>query len=305
MGVLLKWKKITAEATYNQVRVYRASGETAPYTLLHTQDIADNSYYDPEGTGQFWYKIDFYDSVGGDVSELSAAWQGGTYFGYCTVDEIRQVTNLKTSDVTDTHLATMIEFAGTQVNNDMNIKHIEEPVTYIDEVKQNKTDGVNSTYYTRLFPIADANNDFRVTVADMEVYQVDGENNKTQLSVTQVNTETGEFKISTAPDTSKKLFVTYSHCQRVIDPVDTLVKMATIFLTASYAYGKVNIGKAKRFRMGNLTVFRDMDSWKTYFNHYRTIMALVNDRSIANIKEAPNMPADIINAMSRVSISGN
>lgn len=304
MGVLLKWKLITTEATYNQTRIYRASGETAEYVLLHTQDIADNSYYDPEGTGQFWYKIDFYDSVGGTSSELSDPWQGGTYFGYCTVDEVRQVTNIKASDVSDTHLATMIELAGSQINNEMNIKHIDEKIEYLDEVRQNKTDGVNSTYFTKHYPIADTNNDFRITIGDMSAYQVDSEGTKTILDITQVNVETGEFRLRTAPDADKTVYVTYSHCQRVVDPVDTLVKMATIFLVASYAYGKINVGKAKRFRMGNLTVFRDMDAWKTYMSHYRTIMGLINDRSITNIKEARSMPADIIYAASKLSISG-
>jgi len=305
MGVLLKWKKITSEATYNLVRVYRASGDSASYDLIHTQEIYDNTYYDPAGIGSYLYQVEFYDSVTGDVSAKSDPIRGGTYYGYCTVDEIRQTTNLKESDVSDTHLATLIEFCGTQLNADMNIKETDELVQYIDAEKGNDQDGVNSTFYTKKYPIADSDNNFRITTADIQAYQIDQDGNRSELTVTQIHTATGQFRLDNAPDSTVKIYIDYSHCQRIIDPPDTLVKMGCILLTASWAYGKINIGKATRFRMGNLTVFRDMDSYKKYYDRYRMILALINDRSIVNIKQAPSMPADIINMASRLTISGN
>jgi len=233
MGILLKWKKITSEASYDTARIYKATGETATYTLLASQSIEDNSYYDTSGLTSNWYKIEFYDSVGGAVSEKSDPIQGGTYYGYCTVDEVRQVTNITSSDVSDTHLATIIQFACTQLNSDINIIEEEESIAYIDSTKENEIDGSNSTFYTKNWPIGDINNSFKVTTSDVTVYQVDSDGNKTTLTTTQVDAETGQFKISTAPDASKLLYVTYVHNQRIIDPPDTLIKMASIFLTAA------------------------------------------------------------------------
>lgn len=304
MGVLIKWKKITAEATYDTVRIYRSAGEDGSYSLIGSQTIADNSYYDPQGIGSSWYKVDFYDSVTGNVSEKSDATQGGTYYGYCTVDEVRQVTNINTSNINDTQLATLIQFACTQLNNDINVYHEEERVEYISETKENKIDGVNSTYYTKKYPFGDRNNDFRVTVSDVEVYQVDSDGTKTELIVTQIDVETGEFRLSTAPESDKDLYVTYSHTQRLVDPVDTLIKMACILLTAAWGYSKLNIGKATRFHMGNLTVFRHMDAHHEYYKKYVQLIAQINDRAYTRSGTGKEMPAELEYELSKLNNSG-
>ena len=282
---MLKWKKITSEATYNVVRIFRASGELADYSLISTQDVADNSYYDPQGNRSSWYKIQYYDSVTGNASELSDPSQGGTYYGYCTVDEIRQMTNISASDISDTQLATMIGFAGAQINGDMNVHHEDEVIKYLDSHRSNKQDGVNSTFFTEHYPIGDANDDFRITVSDINVYSVDSSGTKTKLVVTQVNNMTGEFRLNTAPSGDVELQVTYKSTQRNVETPDTLIKMACIYLSAAMGYSKLTIGKSRRFKMGNLTVFRDTDSYNTYFRKYREIMDLINDRTHVVIHE--------------------
>ena len=293
MGVLLKWKKITSEATYDQARIYRASGQTATYDLIHTQSIEDNSYYDSEGTGSYWYEVEFYDSVTTNVSAKSDPIQGGTYYGYCTVDDMRQVTSLKTSDINDTHLATLIEFSGVQLNNDMNIYHEDERVNYIDETKENEIDGANTTFYTKFYPLRDRNNDYMVTVSDINVYEIDSDGTKSELTVSQINVATGQFKLTTAPTSDKELYVTYSNTQRVVYPTDTLVRMGCIILTAAWAYSKINIGKAPRFKMGNLTVFRDTTAYHEYYKKYVILLAQINDRTYTQIRDGRNMPADV------------
>jgi len=306
MGVLLKWKKITSEATYDTVRVYRASGQTATYELIHSQGIYDNSYYDPSGNGSFWYKVEFYDSVAGDVSALSDASQGGTFYGYCSVEEVRMLTNIRSADINDTQLATLIEFSGTQLNNDINVLEEDERVLYMDEEKENDIDGTNLVYYTRQYPIADRNNDFRVTTADMEAYTINSDGFRTSYTITQVNAATGQFRVALAPGSDEKLFVTYSHTKRRVDNPnhDKLIKMACIMLTASYGYGKLNIGKADRFRMGSLTVFRDKKAPDIYYKRYITLLAQINDRSIANTIDGTLMPADQIAYLAHINISG-
>ena len=192
---------------------------------------------------------------------------------------MRQVTNITSSDISDTQLATLIEFAGVQLNNDMNMYVEDEQVAYMDPIKANTQDGVNSTYYTQYAPIGDKNNDFRVTTTDLEVWEVDNSaGTKTQLTVTQINSYTGEFHLSTAPTSDKKLLLRYMKTQRRVDS-DRLVKMACIMLTAAWGYSKLNIGKATRFHMGNLTVFRDTDAYHKYYIKYCQLLAQINDRS--------------------------
>ena len=286
MGILLKWKKPTAESSYDTVRIYRADSEAGPYTEIGSQTIADNSYYDSSGIGGHWYKVDFYDSVGGSTSDKSDAIQGGVYYGYCTVDDIRMVTNIKPSQVTDTQLANLIEFAASQLNSDINIYHEEERIEYINETKENEIDGTNPKFFTKHYPIGDLNNDYRITISDIKVYEVDSDGLKNEVTVTQVDAETGEFRLNTAPVSNKKYYVTYNSTQRSVDPTHNLVKMACILLTAAWAYSKLNVGKADRFRAGNMTVFRDTDAHHDYYKRYVNILTAINDRSITDYKDS-------------------
>lgn len=289
MGVLLKWKKPAAESNYNQARVWRSDDRDGTYTNIASQTIADNSYYDPNGKGEYWYKIDFYDSVNGIASNMSDPLQGGIYYGYCTVDDIRTVTNIKPSQISDTQLANLIEFAASQLNSDINIHHEEEKIAYIDETKENELDGVNSTFWTKEYPIGDSNNDYRITTSDIRVFQVDSDGDKSELTVSQIDAETGEFHLNVAPTSDKTLYVTYESVQRVVDPPHQLVKAACILLTAAWAYSKLNVGKADRFHMGNLTVFRDTNAHEDYYKRYVRLVTLINDRSVTDYSEAENI----------------
>jgi len=285
MGVLLKWKKPDAEASYDTVRIYRSDSESGSYTLIASQTIQDNSYYDGNGVGYMWYKIDFFNSVTAVASDLSSAIQGGVYFGYCTVDDIRTVTNIKPSQISDTQLANLIEFAAAQLNSDINVYHEDEVVSYIDETKSNEVDGTNLKFFTKHYPIGDMNNDFRVNTSDIRVFQVDSQGNKSELGLSQINAETGEFRLNDAPTSDKKLYLKYFSTQRLVDPTDALVKMACILLTAAWGYSKLNIGKADRFRMGSMTVFRDTDAYHEYYMKYMKMVTAINDRSMVASEE--------------------
>jgi hypothetical protein len=287
LGILLRWRRITSEAPYDTVRVYRANSQTGTYSIIISQTIEDNSYYDTSGNSTHWYKIQFYDTVTAAVSELSDAIQGGSYYGFTTIDYIRTVTNLKTSDITDTQLATLIEFASTELNGAINLLNEDEEVEYIEETKPNTIDGTNVTFYTKNYPVGDKNNDFRVTVSDLEVYNYVNDT-KTAVTVSSINAATGQFVLATAP-TEGSLKVTYVNTQRRVDTPDTLIKMACTMLAASYAYGKLNIGKATRFHMGNLTVFRDTEAYLKYQTRYYQLLAIINDRSMASFVEAEDI----------------
>jgi len=289
MGNLIKWKAINTEASYTTARIYRATSEAGSYAIVGQQDISDTSYYDGDGTTGSWYKIDFYDSVADKASSLSNAIQGGTYKSYCTPDDVRLVTNIKSTDLTDTNLANLINYTGSQLNSDINIYHERERVGYIDAVKDNDIDGTNTTFYTKYIFIGDANNDFQVTISDITVYQVDSEDVETELTVTSLDASTGKFVLDTAPASAVQLYVTYNNVNKRVDTPDQLIKMACILLTAAWSYGKLNIGKATRFRMGNLTVFRDMDSGHKYYMQYIRILALINDRNSANYMDSVDL----------------
>ncbi len=186
------------------------------------------------------------------------------------------MTNISINQVSDTQLALLIEMASSQLNADIGIKREDERVQYIDEVKTNDVDAANLTYYTKMYPVGDRNNSFKVTTADIYAYTIDGDNNKNIKTVTDINAETGKFTLSAAPVASDALYITYFSTNKLIDPPHQLVKLAAIWLTASFAYSKINLGKAPRFREGPLTVFRDTTAHDKYEARYYNIVFKIN-----------------------------
>ena len=290
MGNLIKWKAIDTEATYDQARVYRSDLEDGTYTYIAYQSITDQSYYDADGTTASWYKIDFYNSSTSQVSALSDAIQGGTYRSYCTPEDIRNMTNLTSSDLTDTQLFNLIQYCGNQLNHDINVYIEEEDLIWISNTKKNEVNGSNTTFYTRNYPIGDSNNDMDVTIADIDVYSYDSDGTKTELTVSSITPNTGKFVLESAPDSGLiKVTVTYRYAPLSVSDPHQLIKMACSLLTAAWAYTKINVGKAPRWRMGSTAIWRDMDSFKTYYNNYLKILTQINDRSLVNKRDSDNV----------------
>lgn len=277
IGTLLKWKKPSAESSYDFVRIYRSITETGTYSLIVSQTIADNSYYDMDGDANSWYKLDFYDSISGNVTNLSAALQGDDHVNYCSVEDVRTFTNVTTSQVTDTQLAILIEMAASQLNADIGVKHDDERIDWISGVKPNTVDASNKQYYVKHYPIGDKNDSFSISVTDVVAYTINSLNVKTSVTVSSVTQSDGGFILLNAVSNDESLYVSYVSTDVAVDPPHNLVKMACIWLTAAFAYSKINLGKAPRFRQGPLTVFRDTDAHKQYMQRYYEVLGKISD----------------------------
>lgn len=284
MGILLKWKRPSVESNYDTTKVYRSDSQTGTFTEIYSQPIIDTSYYDPEGRNSYWYKIKFYDSVSDIYSSESSATQGSERIGYATVDDVRAITNIKSNQVSDTDLAIMIEYAACSVNNDISTEVYREKVERINDLKLNEIDGENLKFYTQLFPIADANNDFLVNTSDINVYSVDSDGVETELTVTQLNVRTGEFRLQSAPE-DVELYVTYRYTDGILlEPPHELIKLACVYLATAMGYSKINVGKAPRFKQGPLTVFRDTTAHKQYMGlYYDTLQRIADMTKAGNI----------------------
>jgi hypothetical protein len=289
MGVYLKWKQATG-ASYTQTQIYRAGSQSGPYTLIATQNYDNINYYDIDGTTAHWYEIRFYDTVAAKYSDFSDPIQGGTWRGYCTVEDMRDMTNLTSSDITDANLARFITLAGQQLNNDTSIYIEDENVATVDKFKTNQLNGTNTTFYTFAWPMGDYNNDFVVNTSDLFVDLVDNSTNpatRTPQTVSSITPETGQFVLSSAPGPQYQLLVTYRYCQIPVN--HPLMRQACMMLTAAWAYQKINVGKAPQFKIGNVSMKRDMDSFKYYYNKYKDLLLEINNRSMVDIKQAPSM----------------
>ena len=278
-GVLLSWRSVTSGSDYDQVKIYSSTSETGTYSLVATQRIDTTTYYDADGTTSTWYKLKWYDSSGEVLSDFSDAFQGGTFYGYCEVQQVRDLANITSSMLDDTAVAKLIEFASQSINSDIQIHVEDEHVEYIDNTKQNKIDGSNTTFYTKKYPIGDLDNDFNVTTSDIEAYSVDGDGTKTTLTVSTITPKTGAFTLDSAPN-NVEIYLTYKTSQLEIDRdnLHPLVKLACAFKAGALGFSKLNVGKYKNFRLGNMTIFKDNDAHKYLNSQYNETLARINDR---------------------------
>lgn len=288
MGVLIKWRSIDSEATYNYTKIYRATSETGSYGLIATQIIADQSYFDKEGTTDSWYKVAFYDSVNILLSTLSDAIQGGTIKGYCSIADVRNITNISTNDLTDTQICNLIEYIGPQVNSDIQIERDEEKISYISDVKNNKIDGINLTFWTRKYPIGDKNDDMIINTNDLEVYEYHGNETRTLHTVSSITPNTGKFILSVAP--SDPVRVSYKSASLSVSDPHPLVKIACALLVAAWGYTKLNVGKAPHFRMGSTNIYRDMNSFETYYQKYLKMVERIISQELMDQIEGNGIP---------------
>ncbi len=203
----------------------------------------------------------------------------------CTFDEVNDLTNVTSSDIIDTDITKIIAKATVELNRLINVKEIRESVDYVDDTRKNLRDGSNTTFYVKNWRgkfLADRDNDGEVDTNDLIVYQVDSNGVETTLTVSSITHDEGKFVLSTTPSTEVRLYVTYEWCYKDVSTPDPLVKLACIYLTASYCYGKLNIGRAPKLKVGNKTITRDMKSPEYYRMMAQSLINSINDSMYAS-----------------------
>lgn len=109
MGNWVVWSAPTAEATWNQSLLYRATSQAGAYSLIVTQALdpanPDTTYFDESGGSNHWYKAAFKNSSSGVTSSLSEAMQGTSvtlaYTSPSKVASLLQVRNSQNLAVFD------------------------------------------------------------------------------------------------------------------------------------------------------------------------------------------------------------
>lgn len=196
---------------------------------------------------------------------------------YVTTDEVRTITNISSSQISDADLSNIITFASYQLNEDLQIEIDRERVGYVSETKTNDIDGSNTTFYVKNNYIGDLDDDFDVTTSDIVMWKEYLET-KSYLTISSVDVAEGSFTVSSAPANEGSYYVKYTYSKARMDAsgLAKKVKLAAAQLTAAWAYSKLNVGKAPRFRMGNLTVFRDTSAHKYWIDQYKETISKIN-----------------------------
>ena len=66
---------------------------------------------------------------------------------YCSYSDVALYTNLTTSDISNANITSLITEATIQLNSDLNVQVIREPISFIDNTRSNDIDGTNKTFY--------------------------------------------------------------------------------------------------------------------------------------------------------------
>lgn len=205
-----------------------------------------------------------------------------------TVAKIRLLSNLTTSDISDDDVEDLIAEAVKELVPKVSVKVVREYVSYIDETRENKIDGSNTTFYVRNWKgkyLADQDLDGDVDMSDIIVYQLDSSGTETTLTVSSVDQDDGKFVLSSAPTGDKRIYVSYSWSYVDQSTPDARLNLAATFLTLAYAYAKINVGRARQIRFGSIDLSRDMESFAHYYNMYKMQLSEINSSVLSNWRE--------------------
>lgn len=264
-----------SDVTYDKTYIYRAATETGTYTELASQNISDNVYFDKTGTTSDWYKVRFKDSVNNVWSDFSESMQGGTFYGYCTIADIRNLSGLTTTDISDSVLYDLLQFSMAQVNADLNVNIVREKVEFIDDVRENDIDGTNKTYYVQFwkdFYLGDLDNDGSVDTSDVEVIGVDADDVEHALTVSSISHDEGKIVLSSAPPSTYELYITYARSPIDESTPNTLLKLAAAQLTAALSFTNLTAKNISKFRVGKIAVTQQSEGYEKLFLAYQNTL---------------------------------
>jgi hypothetical protein len=278
----ISWQIPVNDCSYDYTYIYRSNTETGTYTNIANQSIDNSSYCDQDGGLNHWYKVRFYNSITLKWGDYSSPMQSGSYLGYSSVNEVREISNLTSDDITDSQLYRLIQKATAYLNAEINARIVRERILAIDETRTNKIDGVNNTFYVLKWKrhLGDMNNDGKVTTNDLIVYQVDAANVETQLTVSSISPDEGKFVLSTAPSGGVRLYVTYEWCYVSEYTPHALVKLACEYLTTAFAFEKIERGLSPQQVYGNVRIYRDMAAGNENHKRYREVVTQINSEML-------------------------
>lgn len=195
---------------------------------------------------------------------------------YCSVDDVRLLSDLTTDDVSDTSLTQIIDFAVYQINRDVCVEVLQEAVEHIDAYRENKINGTNATYYiprSYTWYFGDRTNDGRVTIGDIEAWEYKSDDTRSQLTISSID-EIGKIVVSTAPVATSdvKLSYMYSPVSMSSPNQDPLIRLAAIYLSSAMAYSKVEARDLNKVKMGTLMVSKTPVGFDAYYSRYRDIL---------------------------------
>ena len=176
---------------------------------------------------------------------------------YASTADVRTISNLSTSDISDANLNSLITYAAYEINSDIGVTlytKLGDSNYFIGDY-----DGSNKTFALKKSPLGDLNNDGTVDTSDIEVwYKANTADTYTKMTsgtatIASIDDhEMGKFTFTTSPSLSNDYIVKYMWFPIPFN--HPLLKRATAELTAYLAFMKSNLKDVTSYRLGKMQV---------------------------------------------------
>jgi len=177
---------------------------------------------------------------------------------YCTVDDVRDITGIGSSTISNTVGSTLINKSCVELNNLLNVRHRPEKVDYIDSWRDNDIDDENTVFFTQDYPIGDKDDNFSIGTSDIVAYTIDSDGNRTEYSISSVEDDIGKVTLGSAPAASEDLYFEYDSIP--VEISDKLVDEAATFLSAHYWLMRSKGRGFKKYSLGSLKIEKGDDN---------------------------------------------
>uniref|UniRef100_A0A6M3IQ92 Uncharacterized protein n=1 Tax=viral metagenome TaxID=1070528 RepID=A0A6M3IQ92_9ZZZZ len=201
---------------------------------------------------------------------------------YTDTTAVRLLTNLTTGDISDADVTSIIAYATSMVNSDINVNVTRERVTYVDNTRQNQINSSNTIFYVQNWRgkfLADRDNDGGVDTGDVVVYLVASDGTETTATVSAIDSDDCKITLSSAPASGYKVYISYSWCYKDPATPDANIKLATTYLTAALCYKKIYDGLSPEQVYGNVRFKRDLTVDSKYYKLYEDSINKINSKS--------------------------
>lgn len=226
---------------------------------------------------------------------------------YCSVNKVRLVSGLESSDITDARIRDLRdEVATEELNQDINQKVEAEKISKISSEKENRVDGSNKTFYLSEvheseLQVGDFSGDGVVDENDLNVYFLDSDSNRvTDLNVVLEDKDIGKFTVERSNGDALEdgeLFVDYR-----VSPVDQdgyggdftsegpdrLMETACAQLTASYSFVNIEASKLKDFSIGNVTINSQSEGARIMREQYEDTLERITQSQVIQAGQNQN-----------------
>lgn len=199
---------------------------------------------------------------------------------YCSVSDIKKLVQFS-DNITDQAISDLIPLCAAELNADINVLVVREPVDWIDETRENDINSDNTTYYIKdwkNYYIGDSDNDGTVDTSDVTVTAVDSDGTETEPTISSITHDEGKIVMEEAPDSGLDLYITYSRAPIDESTPHSLIKIAMAQLVGAYSFLRVDAKLIERFRIGKVSVGKQSGGFDKLYNAYRrTINRILKD----------------------------